>query len=295
MSPIDKRFMISFSYSNFHGINLPFLDRSAVMSGLDPPGREHHLGPLAKTIGVSLKQKWRTSTPPMVSKQWTWQCNWVLHIYIILLANIIWMIWSVKPSKFQGQSIDDEKRVGFPLDVLRSMMKREVPIVSIVVHWREGFPRFSYQGRWRARVDGWSSRQPATRTWWNTSSWRSNRFWADSGSPSVFKAVDRRAQPEIRKKLVVNGCDTCTATKNLDSFLDIKWPNCLLWTLRYFEDILKALFHSNCNTVIAIGCFDGNNGNSHSSLARMVGELRSAEASFVQGRGRTKYANNRKV
>jgi hypothetical protein len=45
----------------------------------------------------------------------------------------------------------------------------------------------------------------------------------------------------------VNGCDTCTATKNLDSFLDIKWPNCLLWTLRYFEDILKALFHSNCN------------------------------------------------
>ena len=238
------------------------------MSGLDPPGREHHLGPLAKTIGVSLKQKWRTSTPPMVSKQWTWQWNWyilyiyyilyilyiyyiyiyyILYILYILLANIIWMIWSVKPSKFQGQSIDDEKRAGFPLDVLRSMMKREVPIVSIVVHWREGFPRFSCQGRWRARVDGWSSRQPATRTWWNTSSWRSNRFWADSGSPSVFKAVDRRAQPEIRKKLVVNGCDTCTATKNLDSFLDIKWPNCLLWTLRYFEDILKALFHSNCN------------------------------------------------
>jgi len=52
-----------------------------------------------------------------------------IYIYNILLANIIWMIWSVKPSKFQGQSIDDEKRVGFPLDVLRSMMKREVPIV----------------------------------------------------------------------------------------------------------------------------------------------------------------------
>jgi hypothetical protein len=70
----------------------------------------------------------------------------IIYIYI-LLANIIWMIWSVKPPKFQGQSIDDEKRAGFPLDVLRSMMKREVPIVSIVVHWREGFPRFSYQGR----------------------------------------------------------------------------------------------------------------------------------------------------
>lgn len=148
------------------------------------------------------------------------------------------MIWSVKPSKFQGQSIDDETRVGFPLDVLRSKRKFIGERVSLGFPIKGGdVPGSMADLRARRRQGRGGTLHPGDRT--------------DSGRildphPLFSMLWNRRAQPEIRKKLVVNGCDTCTATKKLYSFLDIKWPNCLLWPLRYFEDILKALFHSNC-------------------------------------------------